>query len=640
MPTEPRVIADRYEIIELIARGGMSEVFLAQDRRLSRPVAIKILAGELSRDPSFVERFRREAQAAGNLSHANIVSVFDWGQDGDTSFIVMEYIDGRSVRNLIDTRGHLDNIQVAGIGGEIAAALSSAHAAGVVHRDIKPANILISTAGKVKVTDFGIAHASSAGAELTRAGSVMGTATYFSPEQAQGLAVDARSDVYSLGIVLYEMSTGTPPFSGDNPVAIAYQQVQDAVPPPSTRNPAVSAGLEKIILTALEKNPDDRYASADDMRADLLRLRRGDEVLGGVLTATGVNVPTTLTPAVTAVGGAAAGAAAGIAATRTRQAPRGRNRGTIISVSAIIAVLILVLGGLLISRVGGQGGGGRIDVPNVSGMLESSARSKLVGLGFKVTSERSSSTLPEGQVFAQDPEGGTLLAKGENVNLRVSGGLGKEKIPAVEGNDVATAQGDLKLAGFKSVEVKEETSETIAEGLAIRTSPAAGRLVVITQPITLFVSLGQPKVIVPEIAQGLSLTDAINLLKQAGLTAQAVLQASETVEKDRVIGTDPPSGTEVSKGSVVKVLMSSGPALKVPNVVGQTQAAATATLQAAGFNVTTTSVASEASSLGKVISQNPASGVPTTTGSTITLTIGAGGITTTSSTTTTTTTVP
>lgn len=632
MPNEPRLIADRYEIIELIARGGMSEVFLAQDRRLSRPVAIKILAGELSRDPSFVERFRREAQAAGNLSHANIVSVFDWGQDGDTSFIVMEYIDGRSVRNLIDTRGQLDDLQVAGIGGEIAAALSSAHAAGVVHRDIKPANILISTAGKVKVTDFGIAHASSAGTELTRAGSVMGTATYFSPEQAQGLPVDARSDVYSLGIVLYEMSTGTPPFSGDNPVAIAYQQVQDAVPPPSTRNPAIAAGLEKIILTALEKNPDDRYATADDMRADLLRFRRGDEVIGGVLTATGVNVPTALTPAVAV----AAGAVAGTAAERPRQAPRGRNRGTIISISAIIAVLILVLGGLLISRVGSQSSAGRIDVPDVTNLLESSAKSKLEKLGFKVTSEQSSSTLPKGQVFAQDPEGGTLLAKGESVNLRVSGGLGKEKVPPVEGKDTETARADLNLAGFKSVEIKEETSETIAAGLAIRTNPPAGRSVVITQPITLFVSLGQPKVVVPQIAQGLTLTDAITLLKEAGLTAQAVLQPSDTVAKDRVIATDPPSGTQVDKGTLVKVLMSSGPELKVPNVVGQTQAAATSTLQSAGFNVTTTTIASDAATLGKVISQTPASGTTTTTGATITLTIGAGGITTTSSTTTTT----
>lgn len=631
MPNEPRVIADRYEIIELIARGGMSEVFLAQDRRLSRPVAIKILAGELSRDPSFVERFRREAQDAGNLSHANIVSVFDWGQDGDTSFIVMEYIDGRSVRNLIDTRGHLDDIQVAGIGGEIAAALSSAHASGVVHRDIKPANILISTSGKVKVTDFGIAHASSAGAELTRAGSVMGTATYFSPEQAQGLAVDARSDVYSLGIVLYEMSTGTPPFSGDSPVAIAYQQVQDVVPPPSTRNPAIAAGLEKIILTALEKNPDDRYATADDMRADLLRFRRGDEVIGGVLTATGVNVPTTLTPAVAAVGVGAAGAAV-----RPRQEPRGRNRGTIISVSAIIAVLILVLGGLLISRVGSQSTGGRIDVPDVTNLLENAAKSKLEDLGFKVTSEESSSTLPKGQVFAQDPEGGTLLAKGESVNLRVSGGLGKENVPPVEGKDLETARADLNLAGFKSVEIKEETSETIAVGLAIRTTPAAGRSVVITQPITLFVSLGKPKVAVPQIAPGLTLSDAITLLKEAGLTAQAVLQPSDTVAKDRVIATDPPGGTEVDKGSVVKVLMSSGPELKVPNVVGQTQAAATSTLQSAGFNVTTTTIASEAASLGKVISQTPTSGTTTTPGATITLTIGAGGITTTSSTTTTT----
>jgi serine/threonine-protein kinase len=299
-------------------------------------------------------------------------------------------------------------------------------------------------------------------------------------------------------------------------------------------------------------------------------------------------------------------------------------------------VLILVLGGLLISRVGSQSTGGRIDVPDVTNLLENSAKSKLEALGFKVTSEQSSSTLPKGQVFAQDPEGGTLLAKGESVNLRVSGGLGKEKVPPVEGKDAETARADLNLAGFKSVEMKEETSETIAVGLAIRTTPEAGRSVVITQPITLFISLGKPKVAVPQIAPGLTLSDAITLLKEAGLTAQAVLQPSDTVAKDRVIATDPPGGTEVDKGSVVKVLMSSGPELKVPNVVGQTQAAATSTLQSAGFNVTTTTVASEAASLGKVISQTPTGGTTTTPGATITLTIGAGGITTTSSTTTTT----
>ena len=381
--SEPRVLAERYELVELLARGGMSEVYLAQDRRLSRPVAVKVLASELSRDPAFVERFRREAQAAANLNHANIVSVFDWGQDGETSFIVMEYIDGRSVRELIRARGRLDDLQVAGIGSEIAAALASAHAAGVVHRDIKPANVLISSSNQVKVTDFGIARAGTGGTELTRTGSVMGTATYFSPEQAQGLECDARSDVYSLGIVLYEMATGSPPFSGDNAVTVAYQQVQEQVPPPSTRNPEIAPALEAIILTCLAKDPAARYQSADDLRADLLRFRRGEALVGGPQFANVVDLEATAAHAAVAGGAtAAAGAAA------SRQAPRGRNRGTVLGVGAIIVVLIAVLAGLLISRAGGDGGGAVVDVPSVIGLREEPARQTMEQRGFRVRIDR------------------------------------------------------------------------------------------------------------------------------------------------------------------------------------------------------------------------------------------------------------
>lgn len=631
MASEPRVLADRYELVELLARGGMSEVFLAQDRRLSRPVAVKVLAAELSRDPMFVERFRHEAQAAANLNHPNIVSVYDWGQDGDTSFIVMEYIDGRSARDLITARGRLDDTQVAGIGGEIAAALSSAHAAGVIHRDVKPANVLISSQGQVKVTDFGIALSGNSPNELTKAGSVMGTATYFSPEQAQGFDVDARSDLYSLGIVLYEMATGAPPFAGDNAVAVAYQQVQEPVPPPSTRNPAIAPALESIILTALAKDPNARYQTADDMRADLLRFRRGEEVLGGPRTAQVVEMPTAAVASVVA-GGAATGAT-GAVATPTRQAPRGRNKGVVATVAILIGILILVIGGLLIARFSSAGGTPEVDVPSVIGIQEQPATITMQQRGFKVRVDRLPSTRPKGEVFGQDPQAGTRLNEGETVLLRVSAGEGSVKIPTVADKLAEDARLDLEAAGF-TVTTKEEASDTVVAGNAVRTDPAAGRSVPVDTPITLYVSTGKPKVTVPDVVN-LTLNDALVQLQGAGLTPQTTRQASATVPIDSVISSDPPGGSSVPKGSVIKLVISSGPApAAVPNVVGQTPSAATATLEAAGFNVLVQNTASLDAQSGKVVSQSPGAGTPATAGSTVTIQVGTGGITTTTSSTT------
>src|SRR3954451_16416586 len=242
---DPTVYADRYEILREIARGGMANVYLAQDRKLDRPVALKVLPAELSRDPAFVERFRLEAQAAASLNDPTIVAVYDWGQEAETSFIVMEYVEGTTLRDVIN-RGVVAPDQAAQIGGDIAKALSAAHRAGVVHRDIKPGNVLITPTGQVKVTDFGIARANGAGEGLTRTGAVMGTATYFSPEQAQGLPVDARSDIYSLGVVLYEMVTGSVPFAGDSPVSVAYLHVREPVSKPSDHRPGLPAEIETI----------------------------------------------------------------------------------------------------------------------------------------------------------------------------------------------------------------------------------------------------------------------------------------------------------------------------------------------------------------------------------------------------------
>ena len=278
MAERPTIVNDRYELVKRIGRGGMADVFVGNDRLLDRQVAIKMLFPEFAVDPNFVERFRREAQAAANLNHPNIVNVFDWGKHASTYFIAMEYVDGRTLADILRSNGHLNSKQAAEIASEVAAALGFAHSAGLVHRDIKPANILIGTNGSVKVADFGIARALNAPTEsnLTQAGAVMGTATYFSPEQAQGAQPDPRSDLYSLGVVMYEMIAGRPPFTGDNPVSIAYRQVHDYPTPLNQLVADVPRPFEAIVAKLLSKDPAVRYSTADALREDLRRFRMGE----------------------------------------------------------------------------------------------------------------------------------------------------------------------------------------------------------------------------------------------------------------------------------------------------------------------------------------------------------------------------
>src|SRR5580693_4205659 len=255
----PRVFSNRYELTHLIARGGMAQVYRARDRQLDRPVALKVLFPELSVDRAFVERFRREAQAAANLSHPNIVPVFDWGEDNGTYFIVMEFVDGRALSSILRTAGPLHPDRAAEIAADVAGALSYAHRHGVVHRDVKPGNVLITEEGTIKVTDFGIARAVNTEESLTQTGAVMGTATYFSPEQAEGMGVDSRSDIYSLGVVLFEMVTGRPPILRHTPVAVASKHVREHPPAPREVNPGVPPDLEAVTMKAMAKVPDQRY---------------------------------------------------------------------------------------------------------------------------------------------------------------------------------------------------------------------------------------------------------------------------------------------------------------------------------------------------------------------------------------------
>ncbi len=365
----PRVFSERYELIHLIARGGMAEVYRAHDRLLDRPVALKVLFPELSIDRSFVERFRREAQAAANLSHPNIVPVFDWGEDSGTYFIVMEFVDGRPLSSILKTAGSLSAERTADVGSHVAAALGYAHKHGVIHRDVKPGNVLITDEGQVKVTDFGIARAINTEESLTQTGAVMGTATYFSPEQAEGIGVDSRSDIYSLGVVLFEMVTGRPPFLGDTPVAVASKHVRDHPPAPRELNPAIPPTFEAIILKAMAKDPAHRYRTAEELRADLLRFNEGRSVMA-------MDDATTLLAAAgaTQVVGAVAEPDQTRAVPAAKDAPveepaeDGSNRTrTYAIVLAILIVLLLGAGFLLARNLGYLGGAPSFNLPNVTG---------------------------------------------------------------------------------------------------------------------------------------------------------------------------------------------------------------------------------------------------------------------------------
>ncbi|MCU1498084.1 MAG: Serine/threonine protein kinase [Acidimicrobiales bacterium] len=487
-----RVFNGRYELVRRIARGGMAEVFLARDQLLDRPVALKILFPELSTDPSFVERFRREAQAAANLSHPNIVSVYDWGEEDGTYVIVMEYVDGKPLSNLIRTEGPLLADRAASIGAAVAAALAFAHRNEVVHRDVKPGNVLIDSAGHVKVADFGIARAANTKENLTQTGAVMGTATYFSPEQAQGKPVDPRSDLYSLGVVLYEAASGKPPFSGDSPVAIAYKHVQEPVPPLRDQNPSIPEPYEAITRKALAKNPANRYGTAEEMRADLQRFLDGRSV-----EAEGVLPPPDpgAEPATAIVGRTAA-----------RRPPTGPppapvdeepHRGRTGWFFLLVLLLLLLLGGLLFAF--GKTLGifdhkvQRVGVPSVVGGSYDEGKAALEKLGFTVGRvNKEDISVPPDRVLDQDPKGGQQADKGAKVTLTVAVGLGSAALPDVGNLPEAEALQQIKDAGFIFRPVERISDPNVAVGNVIRTEPAGGpgTLYPKTTPIKVFVSTG------------------------------------------------------------------------------------------------------------------------------------------------------
>jgi eukaryotic-like serine/threonine-protein kinase len=612
-----RVFANRYEVVREIARGGMAHVYLARDRALSRNVALKVLFPEYAREPSFVERFRREAQAAANLNqHPNIVAIYDFGQEGGTYFIVMEFVDGETLRDELQRDGVIAPQRAAAIVAEVASALAFAHRSGVIHRDVKPGNVLLTADGVPKVADFGIARAGTSDA-LTQTGSVMGTATYFSPEQAQGLDVDGRSDVYSLGIVLYELVTGAPPFSGDSPISVALAHVRERAPLPSTRRPTVPPALEHIIMKAIAKSPAHRYADAEELRADLLRFRRGREPLAAPVTAIVADEraerayadaanPTIAQPR-TPPTGPPPGLPPNVAG------PPNRGGRALAGVIIFSALALAILAILFIPRLLGNDDPRTVTVPNVETLREDEAirTLELAGLESRVRRVQQDDQ-PDGIVIAQRPRANQRVDANSTVTITVNQAPPDIAIPAVTGLTELQAKDNLVEAGFhlENITVEAVFDNEQPANTVLSTRPAEGTLLPASGAITLVVSKGRELVTVPDV-EGLEPAEADRAMEDEGLSVRFTDVASETVPEGTVTGSDPPGGAQVAKGTTVTVFVSAGPAQgELPDVVGLDEDAALAALQAAGFdNVRTlrTFTVNE-DDVGKVVEQDPAGG--------------------------------
>jgi len=620
---DPDTLIDgRYRVVSRLGSGGMADVYLAHDQLLGRQVAVKILHHHFAEDQEFVERFRREASSAAALSHPNIVAIFDRGEWNGTYYIAMEYVAGRSLKAIVRETGPLEPILAIDTVIQILRAARFAHRRGVIHRDLKPHNVILDEEGRARVTDFGIARAGAS--DMTLTGSIMGTAQYLSPEQAQGYTVSAASDLYSVGVILYELLTGVVPFEGETAVAIAFKQVSATPRPPSELNPRLPASLDAIVLRALAKDPVERYADDDELIAALETER---ELLGGNGAAPLPLAPEPAYEPPTGMMVAAPYAGDGLPA--PAEPAGGRDLRPLWWGLALLAIAAAAVAAILL--VGSSVA--RVVVPDVAGQTEQAAGAALRAAGLNpLPSFATSSTVPSGLVISQTPPAGSSIAKHSQVTIVVSGGAASVPLPNVGNLTAAEALKRLAAAGFKPTS-RPQSSTTVAAGRVIETNPAAGVPDKLGSPVTVIVSSGPEPVRVPDV-KGQTQSAAEGELTGAGLAVGSITKrVSKTQTPGTVLAQSPASGKSVTAGSRVDLTIAEAPPeAAVPNVVGESQAAATAALKKAGFKVKTlTSPTTEASQLGMVISQSPGGG-EARKGSTITIAIGVAATTTTPST--------
>ncbi len=603
-----KVFGGRYEISEKIGSGGMADVYRATDSILNRTVAIKVLHPHFANEEDFVARFKREAQAAANLNHPNIVNIYDWGAEDSTYFIVMEYLIGKSLKEIIDEQAPLDENLIIDIGRQVLLAVEAAHKSDLVHRDIKPHNIIITENGDVKVMDFGIARSTSS--TMTQTGSIMGTAFYLSPEQAQGAEVSSASDLYSVGIVLYEMSTGNVPFKGESPVSIALKHVHEAPVPPRRLNPDLSLSLQTIILKAISKNPNDRYSDAAELRHDLGKSANGELI--EPTSASGEE--TIIIPATTGI----------VKDNNNEDDDKGKDKKKkpkwwILITALIVLALIGAAVGYFIylDRT-------TTTVPKITSLSEKSAKKDLKekGLKMKVTDRVFDAGIPSGKVVSQDPDAGDKIRTGRTVSVVLSRGEEKIEVPKLTGITLDQATFFLAKADLNVGEITREYSDRLEAGVVISQNPPADDGVSKGTNVDLMVSKGPRPIRVPDVI-GKTTSEASAEITKEQLKVVKSEEFSDSVEEGRVIRMSPPPGTSIEKDGEVSIVISKGPELiSIPDLEGMSQDDAKSELETRGFVVQIKAGISDPENYGKVVAQSPQKEEMAIKGATVTIWIG------------------